>query len=135
MVFVKKIEVYLWHDYNFVNFCNRWKLLWYKSGIWRYIDSEGIQGNFLRQWKYSVSWQGWWLYGGMYLSGLTELYKFNILCIYYTCKHCLNKVDFFKLIQLTLEPCLSTSVFVFFPVTCVTTPFTIESFKSWALIV
>ena len=28
-------EVYLWHDYNFVNFCNRWKLLWYKSGIWR----------------------------------------------------------------------------------------------------
>ena len=39
-----------------------------------YIDSEGIQGNFLRQWEYSVSWQGWWLYGGMYLSGLTELH-------------------------------------------------------------
>ena len=32
---LKKIKVYLRHAYNFLNLCNRWKLLWYKSGIWR----------------------------------------------------------------------------------------------------
>ena len=55
-------------------------------------------------------------------------YIFNILCILLYVSIASIKLIFFKLIQLTLEPCLSTSVFVFFPPSnYVTIPFTIES--------